>query len=331
MNRRKTIWGVLLLLITIIIAGCGVPRGQLRIRGEYNHIDQADFLIYSTDGGLQWVDTLHLRQGEFEYYASLSNSATYHILYPNNDELVIWAHGGDDIHIEGDAQNLAAVKVSGNEENKLYTEFRRRVVKSDSIPARQLAASFIRQHPLSDVSLYLLERHFLHAMPALPADSVQKLYQVLRKAQPRNNAVATMGGRIRQLYALNKGKAVPDFSLMTSDSVIHKLSEYRGKQLLLYFWAGWMNTSQGVQRIIQDSIKSRKDLCAISYSLDVDSASFRIARMDSTITLPTYCDYQGFQSPLVKQLGVTELPLAVLVDEKGKILKTASEISKIFR
>ena len=140
-----------------------------------------------------------------------------------------------------------------------------------------------------------------------------------------------MGGRIQQRYSLQKGKAMPNFELLTDDSLVHKLSDYRGKRLLIYFWAGWMNSSQGIHRIISDSLESNKQLKALSYSLDVDSLTFRVTRADSTTHIPTYCDFLGFQSPLVKQLGLTQVPLAVLIDEKGRILRTGTDVSKVLK
>jgi len=319
------------LLLTIIIAGCGVPSGQLRIRGEYQHLDQADFLLYSMDGGLDWVDTLHIRQGEFDYFTSLPNKATYHILYPNNDELVIWAHSGDDVVIEGDAQNLFKVKVKGNEENELYTAFRQQLADNDTVTIRRAAASFIRQHAQSPVSLYLLDKYFLQCTTPLPRDSVQRLYQVLRKALPRDNEISLLGGRIQQRYALQKGKSVPAFDLLTAASVHHRLSDYHGHTLLLYFWAGWLNSTQGTHRIIADTMAVDKNLRALSYSLDVDSITFHATKGDSTLSIPVYCDYLGFQSPLVKQLGITQLPMAVIIDEKGRIKCTDKDVIKALR
>lgn len=308
-----------------------MPKGQLRIRGEYQHLDQADFLIYSMNGGLDRIDTLHVKQGEFEYYASLPNRATFRILYPNNDELVIWAHSGDDVVIEGDAQNLSKVKVGGNDENELYTDFRQQLTATDTITIRRAAASFIRQHPESPVSVYLLEKHFLQCATPLPKDSIQRLYQVLQKAMPRNNEINLLGGRIQQRYALQKGNAIPDFQLTDIDSVQHRLADYRGHRLLLYFWAGWLSSSQATHRIIADSLAADKNLRALSYSLDVDSAVFRVTKGDSALNIPTHCDYLGFQSPLVKQLGITQIPMAILVDEKGKIIKADKDVIKALR
>lgn len=283
------------------------------------------------DGGLDWVDTLHILRGEFEYTTALARNATFYILYPNSDELVLWAHNGDDIVIDGDAQNLAKVKVTGNEENELYTDFRQHLTTNDTTTLRRASAAFIRQHPQSPVSLYLFEKHFLQCAEPLPQDSVKRLYQVLRKALPQDNDVALLGGRVQQRYVLQNGKAMPNFALTTTDSVRHKLSDYKGKRLLIYFWAGWINSTQGIHQTIADSLEKQNDLRALSYSLDIDSLTFQVTKGDSALNIPTYCDFMGFQSPLVKQLGLTQLPLAVLVDEKGKILRVDKEVTKVLK
>ena len=328
MNKCTAIWGVLLLFV---ITGCGVPHGQLRIRGEYTNLDQADFLIYSMDGGLDRVDTLHIRQGEFEFLTDLRRTATYHILYPNNDELMVWASTGDDVRIEGDALNLSKVEVTGNEENELYTEFRQQFEPNDTVTARRCASAFIRQHPESPVSIYLLERHFLQSQRLLPVDTVQSLYQVISKAQPRNNEVALLGGRIHQRYALQKGQAMPDFSVLSTDSVTHTLRDYRGKRLLVYFWAGWVGSTQASHRSISETLDEVDDVEALSYSLDVDSVTFEATKGADYLGIPICCDYQGFQGALVKQLGITQIPMTVLVDRRGKIIMADPELGNVLK
>lgn len=308
-----------------------MPGGQLRIRGVYDHMDQADFLLYSMDGGLDRIDTLHIKRGEFEYTTELEGKATFHILYPNNDELVIWAGSGDDVVIEGEAQNLSKVKVSGNEENELYTSFRQELEATDTLTVRRAAAAFIRQHPESPVARYLFENYFVLSVDCLPKDSVKRLYKVLQAASPKDDEVLMMGGCIEQRYALQEGVKLPDFDLVAPDSTHIRLTDYKGKRLLLYFWAGWLASTQEDHRIIADTLENHKDLRAVSYSLDVDSATFSATRGDSTLHIPTYCDYQGFQSELAKDLGVNRLPLAILVDGKGKIIKMDKDLAKVLK
>ena len=95
---------------------CGPQKGRIRIRGTFENLPQADLLIYSPDGGLSSVDTLHILKGQFDYSSPVKESPepyTYVIVYPNYTTLTFFAHSGTDIRIKGDALSLNQVAVEG--------------------------------------------------------------------------------------------------------------------------------------------------------------------------------------------------------------------------
>lgn len=318
--------GARLLILTAALAltACGVPEGQIRFRGEYRGLPQADFLLISTDGGLTTVDTLHILQERFEHTIYQNDDATYNIIYPGNTlQLKLWAHTGDDIRIDGSQDDLWHVVVNGNEENELYTEFRQQCEANDTTQQRRTAAEFIRQHAASPVATYLLTQYFI--IPTnLPVDSVQRLYKVVLDAQPNSHEVVALGGQIHQRSILRKGNRLPDFDLTTLDGKRHRLKDYKGKTLILYFWAGWQDNSYVLHRdLAQTSLEApdtlNHEVGILSYSLDIDSLTLAVNRNDELFPIPTFCDYNGFEGEYVKQLGINNLPLIVIVDPKGKI------------
>lgn len=319
----------LAVVLSFVMYSCGTPQGKLCIEGEYKGINQADFLILSTDGGIDHVDTLHLRNGEFEYLCDLSYDATFSIVYPNNTNLIIWAHSGDDISIDGDAQELWKVKVKGNKENELYTEFRQQCEENDLVSLRNTAARIIRQHPENAVSVHLLTQYFLMS-DDVPADSINRLYDVLSQAQPESPKVAALAGIIRHSTALRKGAPMPSFDVVTADSTHHSLASYKGSPFILYFWAGWQGNAYVLHRELATIKEQSNDsVKVLGYSLDVDSLSLRINGPSSQTGIPTYCDYKGFNSPLVGKLGITSLPRIILVGGDGKIQRIESDVTKL--
>ncbi|MDH3563907.1 MAG: redoxin domain-containing protein, partial [Gammaproteobacteria bacterium] len=46
-------------------------------------------------------------------------------------------------------------------------------------------------------------------------------------------------GKIQTLTPLDKPFIAPDFALMGEDSKTYRLSDYRGKMVVLNFWATW--------------------------------------------------------------------------------------------
>lgn len=340
MKRRRMIGKVAYVLCTLLslgLAACGVSEREMRLRGEYTNIQNGDFLIFSLDGASDRVDTLHLQEGEFDYRCDLEGESRFCIVYPNNVHLMLWARGGDDLRIEGDAQDLWRVTVKGNEENELYTTFRQQNTLSDTTRLRQSAARLIRSHPTSAVSRYLLSQYFVIPTDVSP-DSVNALYQVIRQALPTSPEVATLGGGIRQRNALRVGQPMTDFDLVTTDSVHHRLSSYKGKTLVLYFWAGWQGSSAYLQHELLKLKRERTDslrvgqapsLEFLSYSLDTDSVTLRANRPAETDGIPVYCDYTGFSSPLASQLGIRTVPLILVVDAQGKIRAVCQDMTGV--
>jgi len=104
-------WGLFFLLVS-----CGPQKGKLRIKGTYENLPQAELLIYSPDGGISTIDTLHVVKGKFTYETTVEESSepyTWVILYPNYHTLTFMAPSGSDIRIKGDALSLGNERVEG--------------------------------------------------------------------------------------------------------------------------------------------------------------------------------------------------------------------------
>ena len=319
---------------------CGVSHDQVRLRGKYANIKQGDFLLFSPDGKIPRIDTLHVVNGEFEYVCDFEGEGTLCILYPNNSQLMLWARGGDDLRIEADVQDLWNTVVKGNPENELYTGFRRQNAPTDTVALRRSAAGFIRQHAGSPVASYLLRQYFV-APYDVPMDSTECLYRVIQEALPQDAGVTRLGGVIQQCYALQEGMPMPAFDLVTTDSVHHRLSDYKGKHLVLYFWAGWHSSSNYLHQQLDnlrrelrepsEEGKRKQDVALLGFSLDTDTLTFRVSQPTKEQDIPTFCDQQGFNHPLLTQLGVRSLPLFIVVGTDGKVWKVASEFREVER
>ena len=107
--------GICVWLFFLLLVSCGSKRNELRIRGQFENLPQADLLLYSPDGGLMSIDTLHIVKGKFDYQTKVEGNDiyTYTIIYPNYMILSFQTHAGADIRIKGDALSLSQVKVEG--------------------------------------------------------------------------------------------------------------------------------------------------------------------------------------------------------------------------
>lgn len=319
----------------LFVSCTGHPK-EVRFEGEFEHLEQGEFLIYSSDEALDRIDTLRIRDGRFSYKLPTVQPATLHILYPNQSELVVFANPGSDLTIKGDAQNLSEVEVSGDEDNEVYTEFRLETNGKSAEETKQAAHDYILAHPTLFMSQYLLTSYFL-CDEAASVQEVTALYDSLSRACPDDLALSKLATRVRSLGKLRVGNPLPDFSLVLPpnhgdngpEGKTIKKADYKGKRLLIAFWATWKGGSRSAlyrARRLRRELKSKgKEIELISYSLDANEQTLLGAELRDTVDYASFCDYRAFASPLVQQWGIRELPYIILVTPDGRIAASGSD------
>ena len=291
------------------------------------------------------MDTLRLREGKFDYTVPLQEKATYHILYPNFSELVIFGESGKVVKVKGDARSLNEVKVSGTDENETYTKYRRESQNLSGKKLDSLTRDYILQYPTMQMSRFLLNKYFIQP-EGTDQQMMHELYDSLCRANPSDVFLSNLSNDVRRKNTIKTGSRIPEFSLTTRKVELKKYKKkktiirtiesrtvsdtsYKDKPLLLVFWATWRSGSQsGLYRASRLMRESENKIQAISYSLDVEDTELKAVERRDSIDYPSICDFKCWNSPLVLQWGIRELPFFILMDKDRKILASGTNWSK---
>ena len=118
------------------------------------------------------------------------------------------------------------------------------------------------------------------------------------------------------------GKPVPDFSATDLDGKPISLQQYRGKVVLLDFWAVWNGFCIGdilnVKKVY-DTYKNQ-GFDVIGVSLDPDETKLRNYLKENDIPWRQIYSGQERQCPLVKQYDVKSIPARWLIDRDGTLI-----------
>ncbi|MFV2055180.1 MAG: TlpA disulfide reductase family protein [Thiohalomonadales bacterium] len=110
----------------------------------------------------------------------------------------------------------------------------------------------------------------------------------------------------------------PDFTLKSLSGDNFKLSEYRGRVVLINFWASWSGSSRQELPLLNALYKRfrDKDLVMVGVNVEKDISNARSLLKDVAVSFPILMDTRNKVSALYK---VDAMPSTVIVDRDGNM------------
>ena len=127
------------------------------------------------------------------------------------------------------------------------------------------------------------------------------------------------------------GQTLPDFSLSDKNGTVVSMSDFRGKTVLIEFWASWcgfcMAEVNDLNALHSDFKEKNFDIVGIS--IDTDRSSWLKKVSDHNIAYTQLIGENGFDSEFAIACDVKSIPKMILVDSDGVVLLVATRASKV--
>lgn len=295
------------------------------------------------------------KKGNFTFKAKLPIKDIYVLRVSANQHLNLIVRENASIQVYGDARNITSFhNIVGSDEsaqlNKFIIQLQIYNSKKDS------ANAYLQQHPdqqqqvnQSFTPIYYefenYKQNFLTQNANSPA-----LLPMLSTIDPNENfkgyemivdqIVKGFEGsptvnQIKAMYLQNKsayeatlflspGKQALDFTQPKSDGTKLKLSDLRGKVVLLDFWASWCGPCRkenpNVVKLYQKY--ADKGFTIMSVSLDKEKSPWLEAIKRDNLTWPNHVsDLKGWSNEAAQLYKVSGIPFTVLIDKEGNIIQ----------
>jgi peroxiredoxin len=200
----------------------------------------------------------------------------------------------------------------------LDLEKRARLIEQEILDAK---LSYAKQNPDKHMALMALNSTLA---PGFDAVAMEKIFLSINPELRETYFGKQVGLRIATFKKTQEGVEAADFSQPDVNGKMVKLSDYRGKYVLIDFWASWCAPCRRENPNLvkaYDKYRSKGfEILGVSLDKAADKAKWIKAIADDQLTWTQVGDMKGWENEAAVNYEVKAIPMNFLIDPSGKII-----------
>ncbi|MEX8548605.1 MAG: redoxin domain-containing protein [Mucilaginibacter sp.] len=332
----KKIFAILLLAPAVLKA----QTDNFTLRGKVSASAAAykkAYFSYSDGTSKSWItDSVVMKDGAFAFSGTIKDTDLHQatLSYGNsiskrvyNDDLQLFIGKGDLLTVDG-ITNLKNAKMKGSPQAVLFQSASNKLFSTKKFDEMfAVCKNVIQQYPDSKMSFAVLNLRFNvqnDLSQTYPGEipQIRELYQMLSPRIRATKEGEEYGAHLERLAHLMIGGTLQDFSAKTVEGKIVKLTDLRGKYVLVDFWASWCIPCRAEFPYLKKAYSrfKSKNFEILGYSIDDDKSLWISALENDDVPWMNVSNLKGYQDPTAVQYAIKAVPSNFLIGPDGKVI-----------
>lgn len=325
--------------------------GKLQVSGKIDNAPEGILVLSQfTDSQPKVLDTLELNSdGEFTYELTVETPTFYelNLFGKKNVRLALFK---ENVHVNYDFSAPEGLLIEGSKDTqemlkieKLMGDYQTDVNKLNEAYYEAMSkndAEAIKKIQLDAMSLETKQAEKVKEMITSMGDSfaplaaigllnpksdfpfIDELVNRLNSDYPGTISILQMKQQLDEMRVLSVGQPAPEIELPAPDGTLVKLSDLKGKYVLIDFWAAWCKPCRQENPNVVKLYNQYKNkgFEVFGVSLDRTKEDWVKAIADDGLTWTQVSDLKYFNSVAAELYQIEAIPATYMIDPDGKII-----------
>ena len=314
---KAMVMGVMAMMV---VTSCTEEKKGYIIDGEISDVkDGMVYLKKYVDKSFVDVDSAVITDGKFKFEGVASEALAHGLTTQKESRRpLVFFLDNDVMNVKLNESDKKLI-VTGSPVNDIYMA-NAPIVRSKGYSLDSL----LSVHPASPVSAYFVVKDFAYK---LDLDEMKSVRSKLDASLDGTSYVQQIESMIARMEKVQVGSEAPDFTLPDVNGNLVSLSSFRGKYVLVDFWAAWCPDCRKENPNIVSAWEKykNKNFAILGVSLDRNRDQWLAAIEKDKLTWTQVSDLKYWSSEAAVLYCIRWIPMSFLIDPEGKIVAIGLE------